>query len=108
MANVVFGSDVRLGARSVVHSGAVVGADGFGFAPDEQGHLHEIAQLGGVEIGEDVSIGACSSIDRGAVARCLQSNIDDISYAIDDECASGGGMSAPRGVLRNYIWSCVR
>ena len=67
MANVVFGSDVRLGARSIVHSGAVVGADGFGFAPDEQGHLHEIAQLGGVQIGEDVSIGACSSIDRGAI-----------------------------------------
>ena len=67
MANVVFGADVCLGARSVVHSGAVIGADGFGFAPDEKGHLQAIAQLGGVQIGQDVSIGACSSIDRGAI-----------------------------------------
>jgi len=67
MPNVVFGADVSLGARSVVHSGAVIGSDGFGFAPDEEGHLQAIAQLGGVQIGQDVSIGACTSIDRGAI-----------------------------------------
>ena len=49
-----------------------------------------------------------SSVDRGAVARCLQASIENISYAIDDECTSDGGMNAPRGVLRDYIWSCVR
>ncbi len=67
MPNVVLGADVRLGARSVVHSGAVIGADGFGFVPDDQGRLQAIAQLGGVQIGEDVSIGACTSIDCGAI-----------------------------------------
>jgi len=67
MPNVVIYPRVRLGARTVIHSGAIIGADGFGFTPDEQGRLQAIAQLGGVVIGADVSIGACTSIDRGAM-----------------------------------------
>jgi len=67
MPNVVVYPRVRLGARTVVHSGAIIGADGFGFTPDEHGRLQAIAQLGGVVIGADVSIGACTSIDRGAM-----------------------------------------
>lgn len=58
---------VRIGQRCVVHSGAVIGADGFGFTPGETGELVEIAQLGGVTIGDDVVVGACSTIDRGAL-----------------------------------------
>jgi UDP-3-O-[3-hydroxymyristoyl] glucosamine N-acyltransferase len=65
--NVVLYADVRIGARSIVHSGAVIGADGFGFTPDARGRLETIAQLGGVDIGEDVSIGASTTIDRGAI-----------------------------------------
>jgi len=56
----------RLGARVIVHSGAVIGADGFGFAP-EDGRWVKIEQLGGVRIGDDVEIGANSCIDRGAL-----------------------------------------
>jgi len=56
----------RLGARVIVHSGAVIGADGFGFAP-EGGRWVKIEQLGGVRIGDDVEIGANSCIDRGAL-----------------------------------------
>jgi UDP-3-O-[3-hydroxymyristoyl] glucosamine N-acyltransferase len=67
MPNAVLYADVSLGPRSIVHSGAVIGADGFGFAPDENGHLQAIAQLGGVRIGADVSVGAGSTIDRGAI-----------------------------------------
>ena len=67
MASVVIYDDVVLGERAIVHSGAVIGADGFGFAADEQGHMVMIAQLGGVRIGDDVNIGACSTIDRGAI-----------------------------------------
>lgn len=59
--------DVRIGQRCVIHSGAVIGADGFGFTPGETGELVEIAQLGGVTIGDDVVVGACSTIDRGAL-----------------------------------------
>jgi UDP-3-O-[3-hydroxymyristoyl] glucosamine N-acyltransferase len=67
MPNVVLYSDVSVGARSIVHSGAILGADGFGFTPDHRGALVAIAQLGGVRIGEDVSIGAATTIDRGAI-----------------------------------------
>ena len=66
-ARVVLYSDVRIGARSVVHAGAVLGGDGFGYAPDAGGRLHAIAQLGGLTIGNDVSIGCNTAIDRGAI-----------------------------------------
>lgn len=67
LPNVVLYPNVRVGARSVIHSGSVIGADGFGFTPDESGRLQPIAQLGGVVIGCDVSVGACTTIDRGAM-----------------------------------------
>ncbi len=62
--------DCSLGARCLVHSGVVIGADGFGFAPvkGEGGLRYEkIEQLGGVRIGDDVEIGANTCIDRGAL-----------------------------------------
>lgn len=55
-----------LGARCFVQSGAVIGADGFGFAPDG-GRWVKIEQLGRVVIGDDVEIGANTCIDRGAL-----------------------------------------
>lgn len=67
MANATLCHGVRLGRRCVVHSGAVIGADGFGFAPDAAGRLNAIAQVGGVRIGDDVSVGALTAIDRGAI-----------------------------------------
>jgi UDP-3-O-[3-hydroxymyristoyl] glucosamine N-acyltransferase len=57
---------VRIGARCIVHPGAVIGADGFGFAPD-RGTWHKIPQVGSVIIGDDVEIGANTTIDRGAI-----------------------------------------
>jgi UDP-3-O-[3-hydroxymyristoyl] glucosamine N-acyltransferase len=56
----------RVGARSILHSGAVIGADGFGFAP-EGGRWLKIPQIGRVVIGDDVEIGANTTIDRGAI-----------------------------------------
>ncbi len=67
MANATLYGDVKLGARTVVHSGSVVGSDGFGFTPDASGRLEAIAQLGGVTVGRDVSIGSGTTIDRGTV-----------------------------------------
>ncbi|MCL2020697.1 MAG: UDP-3-O-(3-hydroxymyristoyl)glucosamine N-acyltransferase [Betaproteobacteria bacterium] len=59
----------RIGARAIIHSGAVIGADGFGFAPEGgEGGWVKIAQTGSVVIGNDVEIGANTSIDRGAIA----------------------------------------
>lgn len=64
--NVTIYHDVHIGARCLVHSGVVLGADGFGFA-QEDGEWVKIAQLGGVRIGNDVEIGAGTTIDRGAL-----------------------------------------
>ena len=77
-SNVVIGSHARLyprvviyhdcviGDKLIAHSGAVIGADGFGIAPD-QGRWVKIPQIGRVVIGNDVEIGANTTIDRGAL-----------------------------------------
>lgn len=56
----------KLGQRTIVHSGAVIGADGFGLAP-EAGRWLKVPQVGRVVIGDDVEIGANTTIDRGAL-----------------------------------------
>jgi UDP-3-O-[3-hydroxymyristoyl] glucosamine N-acyltransferase len=66
-ARVVFHQQCEIGERAIVHSGAVIGADGFGFA-NEGGTWIKIPQTGRVLIGNDVEIGANTSIDRGALA----------------------------------------
>ena len=65
-ARVTFGAGCSIGARGIVHSGVVIGADGFGFAPSA-GRWEKIEQLGAVRIGDDVEIGANTCIDRGAL-----------------------------------------
>ncbi|MBL8334659.1 MAG: UDP-3-O-(3-hydroxymyristoyl)glucosamine N-acyltransferase [Rubrivivax sp.] len=65
-ARVVLESGCRIGQRGIVQPGAVIGGDGFGFAP-HQGQWVKIEQLGGVRIGDDVEIGANTCIDRGAL-----------------------------------------
>jgi len=57
---------VRVGNRAVLHSGCVIGADGFGFV-FENGRYEKFPQVGTVEIGDDVEIGANSCVDRGAL-----------------------------------------
>jgi UDP-3-O-[3-hydroxymyristoyl] glucosamine N-acyltransferase len=56
----------RIGRRAIIHSGAVIGADGFGFAPEGLDWI-KIPQLGAVVLGDDVEIGANSTVDRGAL-----------------------------------------
>ena len=63
---VVLYASCTLGKRVIVHSGAVIGADGFGIA-DDHGRWVKIPQVGGVRIGDDVEIGANTTIDRGAL-----------------------------------------
>ncbi|QAU34619.1 UDP-3-O-(3-hydroxymyristoyl)glucosamine N-acyltransferase [Janthinobacterium sp. 17J80-10] len=66
-SRVSFYDACEIGARGIVHSGAVIGADGFGFASDK-GTWVKIPQTGRVVIGDDVEIGANTTIDRGAMA----------------------------------------
>lgn len=65
-SRVTVGEDCRVGARCLLHAGVVLGADGFGFAP-EKGQWVKIEQLGAVRVGDDVEIGANTCIDRGAL-----------------------------------------
>lgn len=65
-SRVTLGEYCQVGERCIVHSGVVIGADGFGFAPHAEGWV-KIEQLGAVRIGNDVEIGANSCVDRGAL-----------------------------------------
>lgn len=74
--NVVIGTDTtlyagvkvyegcKIGARCIIHAGVVIGADGFGFAPNAEGGFDKIPQLGNVIIEDDVEVGANTCIDR--------------------------------------------
>jgi UDP-3-O-[3-hydroxymyristoyl] glucosamine N-acyltransferase len=67
VARVTLCEGVQLGERCVLHPGSVIGSDGFGLAP-EQGEWIKVPQLGSVVVGNDVEIGANTTIDRGAIA----------------------------------------
>jgi len=64
--NVTIYAGCSIGRNAILHAGVVIGADGFGFAPD-QGQWVKIPQIGRVVIGDDVEIGASTTVDRGAL-----------------------------------------
>ncbi len=65
-ANVTIHNETRIGDRAIIFSGAVIGSDGFGYAFDD-GHWIKVPQIGRVIIGNDVEVGASTTIDRGAI-----------------------------------------
>ena len=65
--NVTLYAGTRIGARVRVHSGSVIGSDGFGYVQDESGAYRKIPQVGFVEIGDDVEIGANCAIERATL-----------------------------------------
>ncbi|ATP08550.1 UDP-3-O-(3-hydroxymyristoyl)glucosamine N-acyltransferase [Aeromonas salmonicida] len=80
-ANVTLYHNITMGSDCLVQSGTVIGADGFGYA-NERGEWIKIPQLGGVTIGNRVEIGACTTIDRGALE---DTRIAD-NVIIDNQC----------------------
>lgn len=68
--NVTIREDVVIGKRVMIHSGSVIGSDGFGFITD-RGRHHKIPQIGGVIIGDDVEIGANVAIDRATMGNTI-------------------------------------
>ena len=80
VANVTVCRGARVGARCLLHPGVVIGADGFGLAND-RGKWVKIEQLGGVSLGDDVEIGANTTIDRGA----LQDTVIGDGVKIDNQ-----------------------
>src|SRR5688572_23226424 len=81
---VVVYAGCSLGARCIVHSGAVIGADGFGIAA-EGGRWLKIPQIGAVRIGDDVEIGANTTIDRGA----LEDTVIEDGVKLDNQIQIG-------------------
>ena len=65
--------DVSIGQDCIVHPNSVLGSDGFGFAPEKESY-QKIEQLGGLEIGDNVEIGAGCTIDRGAISNTIISD----------------------------------
>lgn len=67
MANVTLCDGTTLGERCIINPNAVIGSEGFGFAPDPASGWVKVPQVGAVRIGNDVEIGASTTIDRGAI-----------------------------------------
>ena len=84
IANVTLVRDVRLGLRGILHPGAVIGADGFGNAMTPEGWI-KVPQLGGVRIGNDVEIGANTTVDCGAI----EDTVIEDGVRIDNLCHIG-------------------
>jgi len=78
----------RLGNRVIVQNGAVIGADGFGFARDGEGRYHKFLQVGIVVVEDDVEIGALAAIDRAALGEtrisrgCKLDNLVQIGHSV--------------------------
>jgi UDP-3-O-[3-hydroxymyristoyl] glucosamine N-acyltransferase len=68
--NVTIREGVKIGKRVIIHSGTVIGSDGFGFAP-HKGKYHKIPQIGGVIIEDDVELGANVTVDRAALGNTV-------------------------------------
>jgi len=80
--NVTVYSNVSIGERSIINSGSVIGADGFGYERNNIGAFEKFPQIGGVRIGMDVEIGSNTSIDRGA----LKDTVIEDGVKIDNQC----------------------
>jgi UDP-3-O-[3-hydroxymyristoyl] glucosamine N-acyltransferase len=64
-------SESVIGANCAIHSGAIIGSDGFGFAPTEDGSYSKIPQIGNVIMEDDVDVGACTTIDRATLGSTI-------------------------------------
>jgi UDP-3-O-[3-hydroxymyristoyl] glucosamine N-acyltransferase len=69
--NVSIRENCKIGKRAVIHPGTVIGADGFGFNPDEKGVYHKIPQVGNVIIEDDVELGANVTVDRASLGSTI-------------------------------------
>ena len=86
--------DVRVGKNCILHAGCVLGCDGFGFLPSPEGPV-KIPQIGGVAIGDNVEIGACSTVDRGTMADTVSGS----GTKIDNQVQVGHNVQVGRGCI---------
>ena len=92
--------NVRVGQRCIIHSGSILGGDGFGFVKDENLCWIKVRQIGGVVIGDDVEVGSNTTIDRGALDDTIIGN----GVKIDNQVQIGHNCSIGDGTI---IAGCV-
>lgn len=63
--------DTKIGNNCIIHSNSVIGCDGFGFAPNNNGEYIKTPQIGNVIIGNNVEIGSCTTIDRATIGSTI-------------------------------------
>ncbi len=101
-AHVTIYHGCRIGKQVTIHAGSVIGADGFGFAPQSDGSFKKVPQLGIVEIEDDVEIGANSCIDRATIGTTIirrGAKIDNlVQIAHNVEIGSSSAVAAQTGI----------
>lgn len=94
--------DCKIGANCIVHAGVIIGADGFGFAPDENGVFQKVPQIGNVIIEDNVEIGSNTTIDRATMGSTVIRKgvkIDNLcQIAHNVELGENSAMAAQVGV----------
>jgi UDP-3-O-[3-hydroxymyristoyl] glucosamine N-acyltransferase len=91
-----------MGDNCIIHAGAVIGADGFGFAPDEEGNFSKVPQIGNVILEDNVEIGANATIDRATMGSTILRKgvkIDNlVQIAHNVEIGKNSAMAAQVGI----------
>jgi UDP-3-O-[3-hydroxymyristoyl] glucosamine N-acyltransferase len=94
--------DCKVGANCIIHAGSVIGADGFGFAPDAEGNFQKVPQIGNVVIEDNVEIGANCTIDRATLGSTFirkGAKIDNlVQIAHNVDVGRNSAMAAQVGV----------
>lgn len=110
---VVLVRNVRVGERCIVHSGAVLGADGFGYARDQDGRLEKIRHFGGVVLEDHVDIGPNSNVNAGTLdptRLCFGAKVDALCHIghnaqIGRHAALAAGTILGRSALGEASWT---
>ena len=100
--NVSIINDVSIGRDGIIHSGVVIGGDGFGFAFDDKGMPIKVEHFGGVSIGDRVEIGANTCIDRGTIDNtCLEDDvkIDNLVHIAHNAIIRKGSLVVAGAVI---------
>jgi UDP-3-O-[3-hydroxymyristoyl] glucosamine N-acyltransferase len=106
--------DCKIGADCIIHSGVVIGADGFGFAPQENGEHKKIPQIGNVIIEDLVEVGSNTTIDRATMGSTIVrrgAKLDNlIQVAHNVEVGEGCFIAAQTGIsgstkLGKFVWA---
>lgn len=106
-------SDCSIGKNVIIHSGSIIGSDGFGFAPQADGSFQKVAQIGNVIIEDDVEIGSNTSVDRATIGSTIikkgvkLDNLIQIAHNVEigsnTVIASQSGISGSTRVGENCI-----